>query len=177
MEADFPAILKARGFALLPDGSWARPDSEHRPAKAPPETAGKPLQTPAAPSAEPRRPSALELAFDDAWKRLGGPALLPEFAFHLDRKWRFDFAHIPSRVALELEGLTRGAGGRHQRKEGAEADMEKYFEATVAGWLVVRLCRPMLTDETLVRIFRLIALRAAERVVPPRRGPICDRWD
>ena len=53
------------------------------------------------------------------------------------RKWKFDFACESIMVAIEIEG---GAwtGGRHTRGKGYTGDMEKYNEATVLGWRVLR---------------------------------------
>jgi very-short-patch-repair endonuclease len=61
-----------------------------------------------------------------------------EYRFHPERKWRFDFAWPDLKVAVEVEGLTYGAGGRHQRVGGYQGDLEKYNAAAMAGWLVLR---------------------------------------
>lgn len=54
-----------------------------------------------------------------------------------DRKWRFDFAWVQQKVALEIEGGVY-VSGRHSRGVGMEADMEKYAEAALRGWTVIR---------------------------------------
>ncbi len=62
-----------------------------------------------------------------------------EFKFHHTRKWRFDFAWINERVAVEIEGgLFLAGGGRHNRGASMKADMEKYNEAACLGWIVLR---------------------------------------
>lgn len=60
-----------------------------------------------------------------------------EHRFDASRKWRFDFAGVSVRIAIEVEG---GAftSGRHTRGRGFIADMEKYNRATVLGWRVLR---------------------------------------
>ena len=68
----------------------------------------------------------------------GYPEPVPEHAFHADRKWRFDFCWPTRMVALEIEGVTR-EGGRHQRIKGFEADIEKYNEAELSGWTLLRV--------------------------------------
>jgi hypothetical protein len=60
-----------------------------------------------------------------------------EWAFTKDRKWRFDCVFPDSMVAVEIEGGTR-KGGRHNRHAGFERDAEKYNEAAILGWKVLR---------------------------------------
>ncbi len=72
----------------------------------------------------------------------GGPELVREYRFEPARRWRFDFAHLPSRVAVEINGnawSVRG-GGRH----GKEADLEKLNSAAAAGWRVFQFTPQML---------------------------------
>ena len=61
-----------------------------------------------------------------------------EHRFHLGRRWRFDFAWPADKVAVEVEG-GHWTGGRHVRGCGFEADCEKYLEAMVLGWRVLRV--------------------------------------
>ncbi len=90
--------------------------------------------------------SRLERRFEFLWLAVQGPALEREFRFHPSRKWRSDFAHIPSRTLIEIEGGI-WINGRHNRAPGFIADMEKYNEATLAGWRVFRLTDVHLTLE------------------------------
>ena len=66
------------------------------------------------------------------------PKPVTEYKFHATRKWRLDFAWVPQRLAVEIEGITYG-GGRHQRVEGFVKDAEKYEAAMMMGWLVYRV--------------------------------------
>lgn len=77
-----------------------------------------------------------------------------EFRFHPVRKWRFDYA-IPSiRMAIEVEGGV-WTGGRHTSSRGFLGDMEKYNEAALAGWCLVRTTPDrLLSRETLELIKR-----------------------
>ena len=102
--------------------------------------------------------SRLERRFETLWKALGGPELECEFRFHETRRWRADFAHMPSRTLIEIEGGI-WIRGRHNRAAGFAADLEKYLEATLAGWRVVRLGPAELT---VAHIERLIALVRGE---------------
>jgi very-short-patch-repair endonuclease len=60
-----------------------------------------------------------------------------EHKFHEKRKWRFDFAYIEYKLAVEVEGGV-WANGRHTRGSGFVKDMEKYNAATVLGWRILR---------------------------------------
>ena len=75
--------------------------------------------------------------------------------FHTGRRWRADFAHIPSRSLIEIEGGI-WIQGRHNRAEGFLADIEKYFEAALAGLVVLRLSERQLTLEAVERIVRFV---------------------
>jgi hypothetical protein len=76
--------------------------------------------------------------------RLAGlPEPEREFLFHRKRKWRFDLAWPELLIAVEVEGGI-WVGGRHVRGEGYEADCEKYNEAQLAGWMVLRFTPGMI---------------------------------
>jgi hypothetical protein len=68
----------------------------------------------------------------------GYPEPAPEHEFHPVRKWKFDFAWPEFKIALEVEGVLPGEGGRHQRASGYEGDCSKYSEASLLGWTVLR---------------------------------------
>lgn len=105
-------------------------------------------------------PSRLEAKFALFWRGLNGPPLECEFRFHTERKWRADFAHIESRTLIEIEGgIHVAGGGRHNRAAGFFADAEKYFEAFVAGWTVVRLTAPQITAPNVERLVQRIKAR------------------
>lgn len=70
----------------------------------------------------------------------GLPQPQREFRFHPTRRWRFDYAWPEHKVALEVEGGVWTAG-RHTRAAGFLKDVEKYNEAELLGWTVLR-CVP-----------------------------------
>ena len=55
------------------------------------------------------------------------------------RRWRFDFVVLPLylQIAIEIEGGSY-VYGRHNRPKGFAADCEKYNQATLMGWKVLR---------------------------------------
>ena len=73
----------------------------------------------------------------------GLPPPQKEFLFHRRRKWRFDLAWPDLLIAVEVEGGI-WVGGRHVRGEGYEADCEKYNEAQLMGWMVLRFTPGMI---------------------------------
>lgn len=74
-----------------------------------------------------------------------------EYKFHPTRHWRFDFAWPELKLALEIEGGTR-INGRHNRHKGYEADCEKYNEAQLMGWIVLRVTSEMVNDGRALRL-------------------------
>ena len=67
-----------------------------------------------------------------------------EHVFHPTRRWRFDFVILAMYIAVEIEGFGRfvkgqHVAGRHQRFVGATGDCEKYAEALILGWRVLRV--------------------------------------
>lgn len=65
------------------------------------------------------------------------PMPVREHRFHPVRKWRFDYAWVEQKVALEQEGGVF-RGGRHTSGVGFVKDMEKYNTATMLGWRIIR---------------------------------------
>ncbi len=71
------------------------------------------------------------------------PEPIREHKFHATRKWRFDFAWVDRKIAVEVEGGTF-SGGRHVRGSGFEKDAEKYNQAAAEGWRVFRFTSGMI---------------------------------
>lgn len=61
-----------------------------------------------------------------------------EYRFHTKRRWRFDLAYPVKMLAVEIEGGV-WSGGRHTTGAGFSADCEKYNEASLLGWRIIRV--------------------------------------
>ena len=60
-----------------------------------------------------------------------------EYRFHPVRRWKADFKIENYPILVEVEGGT-WSNGRHTRGKGFEADCEKYNQATILGFHVLR---------------------------------------
>ena len=68
-----------------------------------------------------------------------------EYRFDATRNWRFDFAWPGRKIAIEVDGVTRGRRiGSHQRCDGLARQNEKQNAATEAGWRVFRFTPPQI---------------------------------
>ncbi len=102
-------------------------------------------------------PSRLEERFLFLWKLANGPPLEREYRFHPKRRWRADFAHLAARCLIEVEGGI-WVNGRHNRAAGFNADLEKYLEASLAGWRVFRFGPDQITMENVERLVGIVLL-------------------
>ena len=129
-------------------------------------------------------------AFDTILIQLGGDidSPSPEFKFHPTRQWRFDRAWEYHRVAVEIEGgvygkpircqdcgtLVRGTkkdgsfgkeitvASGHRGFERFISDKEKYNEAAMLGWAILRFVREDILGqpfETVEKIRQALSLR------------------
>jgi len=78
-------------------------------------------------------------------REAGLPEPEREYRFHPDRKWRFDLCWPGGWVAIEVEGGV-WIRGRHTRGSGFVKDCEKYNEAAILGWCVLRVPAIMIKD-------------------------------
>jgi very-short-patch-repair endonuclease len=111
------------------------------------------------------------------WEAAEGPPLQREFRFHEKRKCRADFAYLPGRVLIEIEGGI-WVNGRHNRAAGFNADLEKYLEAGLSGWRVFRFGPDQITMENVRRLLDLIT-EELDEWLQLRPGPMeiaADNW-
>jgi very-short-patch-repair endonuclease len=77
-----------------------------------------------------------------------------EFKFHPKRRWRFDF-HIPSlKIAIEIEGGIWMKSGRHTSGSGYTKDMEKYNNAALMGYIVLRFTPSQIMKQEYLNLIR-----------------------
>lgn len=84
-----------------------------------------------------------------------------EVAFAPPRKWRFDFADTDRMVAIEVEGGQWTGGHRHGGQFDAEC--EKYNEAALLGWTVIRVTPGMIEDGRAIDVIQRALRRALTR--------------
>lgn len=108
--------------------------------------------------------SKLEEKFLLYWRMLGKgyPALLREYGFHADRKWRFDFYEPLSKTAFEIEGGS-WSGGSHTRGKRFAADCEKYNMAQMMGITVFRLTGDMITTKQVEKFIKIVRAKINEK--------------
>ena len=119
--------------------------------------------------------SHLEVTFKNLWykeRMENSPEpdlkLKEEVRFHPTRRWRFDFAHEATLVAIEGEGGT-WVGGRHTRPAGFHKDCEKYNAANLLGWTVFRLTPQMIKGEFIQPIQEFILDRLNQQKTTSKR--------
>ncbi|SMF93953.1 hypothetical protein SAMN02949497_1249 [Methylomagnum ishizawai] len=89
--------------------------------------------------------SPLERLFESQCLTLKLPVPVREWEFRVGRNWRADFAWPEYRLILEIEGGIHSRG-RHTRAQGFANDVEKYNEAALGGWVVLRATGEMVRD-------------------------------
>ena len=75
-----------------------------------------------------------------------------EFKFHPTRRWRFDWAFPKRKIAIEYEGIF-SAKSRHTSIVGFSNDCEKYSEAAIMGWKVIRVTALMVQSGKAFELF------------------------
>lgn len=87
------------------------------------------------------------------WSAFNIPEPVKEHQFWAGRRFRFDFAWVKEKIAVEIEGGI-WTQGRHSRGAGMAKDMEKYNMATKMGWAVFRFTP---RDLKLLRVHEFIS--------------------
>ena len=91
-------------------------------------------------------------------RNAGLPIPTPEWQFHPARRWKFDYAWPLQLIALEVEGgIWRQGGGAHSHPSNIVRDLEKYSEAAILGWRVLRVPPEELRTNGMDYLFRIFA--------------------
>jgi very-short-patch-repair endonuclease len=92
----------------------------------------------------------LEQQFADLWLTLYPTIdLHSEHQFSPPRRYRWDFCHLESKVAIEIQGGVWMAKSGHSGGTGLLKDYEKLNLAASLGWRVFLLAEAMINDEYL----------------------------
>jgi len=101
-------------------------------------------------------PSALERSFAFTLKAIG-VEMIQQYKFHPTRRWRLDFAHVASKVALEIDG-GEFSNGAHNRGARMANDYEKRNSAIEMGFVVFQLTGAMVKNDPLGWAKRIAAV-------------------
>ncbi|HOM27378.1 MAG TPA: hypothetical protein PKV21_07725 [bacterium] len=83
------------------------------------------------------------------------PIPIKEYKFCHNRRWRFDYAFVEQKIAIEQEGGV-WINGRHNRGKGFLNDLEKYNTATIMGWRVLRYPPDLLYTQAIEDLKKLL---------------------
>ena len=101
------------------------------------------------------------LVFQCQVAKLGKPA--SEWRFHSLRRWRFDLAFTVQKLAIEIDGGSF-VNGRHSRGVGVERDCEKYAEAMILGWTVLRVTPRQVKNGTALSWIQVLLSQNAAKI-------------
>jgi hypothetical protein len=106
-------------------------------------------------------PSKIEKNFSTLWEKTHPLVILDrEVQLIPGRKFRFDFVHTPSRVAVEIQGGTYSCSPKaHGTGVGLDRDYEKYNLAQYHGYLVFQLSCKMINELWVEFIYEAINSR------------------
>jgi very-short-patch-repair endonuclease len=101
--------------------------------------------------------SDLERQFQAQLLLAGAPPFHTHYRFHPTRHWEVDVVWLePRKLAVEVEGGT-WVGGRHVRPEGFKRDCQKYAEAALLGFTVLRFTTEQIKNgEALEYVLRFL---------------------
>lgn len=95
-------------------------------------------------------------------REAGLPEPEAEFKFHPERKWRFDFAFVEQKVAVEYDGGIISHLPSHSSVAGIHRDIEKGAEAQLAGWVFLRVTPQLVANGTALRyVKKALEIRAS----------------
>ena len=109
--------------------------------------------------------SKIEEMMEECIHLFGFPEPEVEYRFHPKWKFRFDFAFIDYKVAVEATGGTWMKKGRHTHGTGYEKDQQKLEEAHYLGWHVLCVTKQEVEDgRALSRLHRALKERGRDGI-------------
>lgn len=109
-----------------------------------------------------------ESFFEAQLRAIKAPPWVREHRFHSDRKWRFDFAFVERKVAIDIQG--GGEGGAHMKYRGYRNDIEKLNAAQIDGWTFLWATGEMIWNgEALAIVERALLLPASGLAIKPAK--------
>ena len=122
----------------------------------------RPIRAMVIAQAQPRSTHSVAPELVQQCRLLKLPPVTVEYQFHPVRLWKFDLAFITRALAIEVDGGGYVAG-RHARGRGLEKDAEKFAEAAILGWTVLRVTtRQVRTGQALEWIQRWLRRNSPE---------------
>jgi len=111
--------------------------------------------------------SKLEKTFHSEWKKHSKFPLKPQHKFHCTRQWRFDFAHLPTLTAIEIQGFGEG----HTSYEGMASDYAKHNEALRYGWIIIYIMSKDIDTKRIAKTIRYIESIITQRPITKPTKP------
>lgn len=84
------------------------------------------------------------------------PIPVAEYKFCSTRRWRFDYAWVEQKIAVEQDGAI-WTQGRHSRGSGVIKEMEKFNAAILLGWRVLHYTPQQMTSEAIRDLKRIFS--------------------
>lgn len=92
-----------------------------------------------------------------------------EYPFHPVRNWKFDFAFPLAKIAIEIEGGTHATWyrSRHVSTAGYAEDCDKYNEASLLGWTLLRFTSQQVgTRKSIRQVTRALSMKGVTFLPP-----------
>lgn len=121
-------------------------------------------------------PSYLEVRFASLWEYYYPDIdLHSEYRFSPPRRYRWDFCHPQTKIAIEIQGGIWAAKGGHTGGTGLLSDYEKFCFAAALGWRVFPLADSMIDEKHLHLIasaIRVVSVQRPKTASTPMDGGI-----
>lgn len=85
-------------------------------------------------------------------KVAGLPEPTREYRFDSVKRWRFDFAYLDCKLAIEVEGATWIPNTGHTSGVGYRENVRKYNAAVMQGWKLLRFTTDMVKSGEALKV-------------------------